>query len=317
MNDSLLKQRRDDIVERVGAWTAHNIHLGEDVYTMEAGVVGDEIKLRRIFQIVSDVSASPLKSLRILDLACLEGMYGVEFARHGAEVVAIEGREVNIEKARFVKDVLRLETLTLVQDDVRNLNKEKYGTFDVILCLGILYHLDAPDVFRFLEAISQTCRKFLVIDTHISLAPEMSYVCDGKTYWGKTEIEHDPDASAQDKLKNLWMSLDNCKSFLFTQRSLLNILADGGFTSVLECHIPPEPTKPCNRVTLLAIKGEQGELLSAPLISRVPYERWGEIQSPHIHTRANRPVSRLRYRIGQYIKKVFGRRSDATDKTSH
>ena len=41
------------------------------------------------------------RGVRVLDLASLEGMYALELARRGADVVAIEGREANVEKARF------------------------------------------------------------------------------------------------------------------------------------------------------------------------------------------------------------------------
>ncbi len=147
-------------------------------------ITGNEIKLRRIVQIVSDIVGKPFHELRILDLACLERLYAIEFARCGAEVVAIEGREANIEKARFVKNVFSLGNLELVKDDVRNLSKEKYGSFDVILCLGILYHLDIPDVFSFLEMISEVCRKVTLIDTHVSQRAEKSYTYNGKEYLG-------------------------------------------------------------------------------------------------------------------------------------
>src|SRR3989442_14143808 len=101
------------------------------------------------FRAFSDITNKPLDSLRVLDLACLEGLYGKEFARHGAAVFGKEGRKANIEKARFAKDALALENIRFVQDNVRNLSVQKYGYFDVVLCLGILYHLHVPDVFHF------------------------------------------------------------------------------------------------------------------------------------------------------------------------
>ena len=50
--------------------------------------------------------------------------------------MGVEIREASIEKARFVKDVLALDNLELAQDDVRSLTAEKYGIFDVVLCLA-------------------------------------------------------------------------------------------------------------------------------------------------------------------------------------
>jgi len=153
----LAQHRKQQIVDRFGEWTAHNIQLKGDLYTIDKKIVGDEIKLRRIVQVVTDNARKPLENLRILDLGCLEGLYAIELARHGAKVLAIEGREANIEKARFAKDVLSLHNIEFVQSDVRGLTRERYGGFDVVLCLGILYHLEAPDVFSFLESISDVC----------------------------------------------------------------------------------------------------------------------------------------------------------------
>ena len=52
---------------------------------------------------IQDITQCNFKELRILDLACLEGQYAIEFAMQGAEVVGIEGREANIQKAIFAK----------------------------------------------------------------------------------------------------------------------------------------------------------------------------------------------------------------------
>ena len=43
---------------------------------------------------IQDITQCNFKELRILDLACLEGQYAIEFAMQGAEVVGIEGRDI-------------------------------------------------------------------------------------------------------------------------------------------------------------------------------------------------------------------------------
>lgn len=267
MDVELIENKKRKIMEKFGPWSAHNIFLEGDVYTINKGIAGDEVKLRRILQGVSDLSRRPLGSLRVLDLACLEGLYAVEFARHGAEVVGIEGREANIEKARFAKEVLALEKLELVQDDVRNLSKEKYGYFDVVLCLGILYHLDVPDVLTFLERIAEVCQGFVLIDTHVSIVPEKSYLHGGRNYWGRAYKEHDVNSTSEDRARQLWASLDNPESFWLTRTSLYNALSHVGFTSVYECHVPSESEKPIDRVTLLAVRGQRQNLFCSPLLS--------------------------------------------------
>jgi hypothetical protein len=42
-----------------------------------------------------------------------------------------------------------------VQGDVRDLSRQEHGLFTVVLSIGILYHLDAPDVFTFVERIAE------------------------------------------------------------------------------------------------------------------------------------------------------------------
>jgi SAM-dependent methyltransferase len=272
MNSKLLEDKQRLIVEKFGPWTANNIWISDDFYTMGKRIQGDEIKLRRILQIVVDIVRRPLNSLRILDLACHEGLYAIEFARHGAEVVGIEGREMHIEKAKFVKDVLTLHKLDFFQDDVRNLNQAKYGMFDVVLCLGILYHLDTPAVFSFMERISEVCKDVAIIDTRIAYGPTIPYDYMGTRYWGHTIREHAPGASPEDKIKDYAASLDNPVSFYLSRTSLYCMLVRLGFTSVYECYIPPEPTKPIDRITMVAIKGSQSKVINSPLMSHYPLE---------------------------------------------
>jgi 2-polyprenyl-3-methyl-5-hydroxy-6-metoxy-1,4-benzoquinol methylase len=262
MDSQQIRAGQDALIRRYGPWTDHNIRLTDDVYTMDRSVASE--KLRRVVQIVSDMARKPVAELRILDLACLEGGYAIEFARHGAQVVAIEGREANIEKARFSKQVLGLDQLELIQADVRSLSRATHGTFDVVLCLGILYHLDAPDVFSFVEQIGEVCQGFAVFDTYVSLEQKRSYAHNGATLWGRDIQEHVPEESQEEKLQDLWSSIENLKSVWMTTPTLLNLLTRSGFTSAYECQVPVELNKPSDRVTLLAIKGQPQRVINSP-----------------------------------------------------
>ncbi len=276
MDIEQIRRRRQEVVERFGPWTGHNIHLGGDLYTIERGPAVDDVKLRRITQVVSDVTGKPLSDLRVLDLGSLEGLYAIELARHGAHVVAVEVREANIEKMRFAREALALDNFEIINDDVRNLSAEKYGHFDVVLCLGLLYHLDAPDVFHFTARIAEVCRRVAIFDTHISLADETQRQYEGEDYWGSNFLEHAENETEEQRKAKLWASVDNPNSFWLTKPSLNNLLARVGFTSVYECYNPSEVNKPPDRVTMVAIKGRREELLSAPLINGQPEERWPE-----------------------------------------
>ncbi len=307
MNKKIIQQKKEEIIRKYGPWTAHNIQLGDDLYTMDKKIMGDEIKLRRIVQIVSDIAGN-LENLRILDLACMEGLYALEFARHGAEVIGIEAREANIVKARFARELLSLDNLELVQDDVRNLSKEKYGIFDVVLCLGILYHLNIPDVFYFINNMAEVCQHFTIIDTHVSIAAKKCYEYNGYKYWGRSFFEHSNRATPEQKAKEVWASLDNPRSFWFTRTSLYNVLSHNGFTSSYECHNPPELNKPYDRITLLSIKGQKKKLISSPLINELTQENWPEEARIKILTGQKRYFSiakQLVISLPKLIKKIL------------
>jgi hypothetical protein len=283
MDTEQIKLKRQKIVEQFGDWTAHNIHLQDDTYTynqshpkFEEQLTGHGIHLQRIVQIVSDVTNQPLSNLRVLDLACLEGLYGIEFARHGSEVIGIEGREANVVKAQFAKDVLDLDNITFLQDDVRNLSVSKYGHFDVVLCLGILYHLDVPDVFHFVERMAEVCQRVAIIDTHVGIKPNRTYSYNEHEYHGRVFNEHIPGDTEEEKLKRLWSSLDNENSFWFSRPSLFNLLACAGFTSAYTCQNPAVPGQWLDRDTIVAIKGQKQDLLSAPIINHRAKDLWPE-----------------------------------------
>ena len=58
-----------------------------------------------------------------------------------------------------------LDKLELYKDDVRNLSRERYGEFDLVICSGILYHLDGKDVFPFIRRIYEVCTRVATVDT--------------------------------------------------------------------------------------------------------------------------------------------------------
>jgi 2-polyprenyl-3-methyl-5-hydroxy-6-metoxy-1,4-benzoquinol methylase len=93
----------------------------------------------------------------------------MEFASRGAKVVAIEGRAVNHEKARFAAEQKGLRDIEFVTEDVRNFSKERFGVFDVVVCSGLLYHLPGTDACRFVHAIADSCTRLTIIDLHLGL----------------------------------------------------------------------------------------------------------------------------------------------------
>jgi hypothetical protein len=281
-------EQKASFIKEHGPWTAACIHLGEANYTFDPPQV--DTRLRRILQVAADIVNKPLEKTRVLDLACLEAQFGIEFALHGADVIGIEGREANLKRCHFVRNLLCIKNISFLKDDVRNISVKKYGHFDIVLCLGILYHLNTPDVMEFVKNIFDVSSRIAIIETHISPSGETSYNWKGREYHGSYYTEHDSDDWKEQESK-VWSSMHNKTSFKFTLPSLCNLLRHVGFSSIYQCmnpyeyHNPDWPSKPMgdkhvvekNRVTLVAIKGQIQTLLSSPVTEQSP-----EIDRPEI-----------------------------------
>src|SRR5262249_23927175 len=197
--------------------------------------------------------------------------------------------------------------------------------FDVVLCLGILYHLDTPDVMEFVQRIYKVCKRLTIIDTNFSLSDEEAYTWNGKTYWGKYVREHDDRDAAKEKLRKRWASLDNVRSFLLTRASLCNLFRHVGFTSVYEClnpyeyHNPdwPRPPKEArsvelrDRLTFVAIKGSPRRLISSPVTDASP--ELDRPERPEYLVVGPRPESGdVRSEVAQFIPERLKRALRAT-----
>jgi SAM-dependent methyltransferase len=241
------------------------------------------VKVRRVMQLTRDLAGKPFEELRIIDLGCGDGVYAIEAGLRGAEVLAIDARSQHMERAQACAARNGLDNVSFRLEDVRQVSRETHGAFDVVYCLGILYHLDAPEVFELLEAMYETCERLLVVDTFISLEHPWPTPREPARVWGRgadLEVtyregvysgerlrEHEDEDSEEVRRTRVLRSIDNTFSFRFTKTSLVRALHDVGFSTVSECHSPPEPGKPENRVTLVATKGEGEPIATYPWIN--------------------------------------------------
>lgn len=258
-----LRAGRDAVIAEYGPWAAVNIHLGDGVYTMDHDRVGTgEFMVHAVVQAVADLVGKPLDGLRVLDLACGEGGYSIEFGLHGATVVGLEGRLANLAKARFAASTLGLHNVDFVAGDVRRLSEDDLGRFDVVLCLGILYHLPAEDAVRLVERCSALCDVLTVIRSAVGLSANFAGSFNGYSYRGRRYAEDVGQGHA---------SLDNTLSILPTRTSLLNLLADVGFSSVLEIRSPAVPGLEdlLDSVTLVARRNQTRPFRSIPGLDEV------------------------------------------------
>lgn len=225
------------------------------------------VKVRRVLQVTEDLAPGSMKELRILDAGCGEGVYAIEAALRGAHVVALDVRTERMSRGAACAEEHGLSNLGFRQEDIRAVRGESHGEFDVVYLLGILYHLDTPDVFHVLENLHALCRRFMIVDTFISLSAEDEAEHRGRRYVGRRVREHEDGDSAEARRARLLRSIDNTFAFRFTRESLGRLLGDVGFTSVYECIGPAEPFKPADRITLVAHQGSRVPVSTYPWIN--------------------------------------------------
>ena len=107
----------------------------------------------------------PLQLRTALDVGCGVGYFSRLLQEMGFEVSAFDGRQGNVEEARR-----RHPGVRFFAADVEELNAEQIGTFDFVLCLGLLYHLENP--LRAMRRLRAMTGKLLLIET--VCAPEQA-----------------------------------------------------------------------------------------------------------------------------------------------
>lgn len=115
---------------------------------------------------IQDHLEGDLKTLSAIDLACHQGYFAVKLAEAGLGTVhAVDARQNHVDDTRLIADVYGHSQLTTQQSDVFDLDLEKTGDFDLVLMLGLLYHLENP--IGALRIARQLCRNLCVIETQI------------------------------------------------------------------------------------------------------------------------------------------------------
>lgn len=127
---------------------------------------------RYFFDPVVELYGGTLKGKRVLDLGCNAGFWSLAAIEAGCDyVLGVDGRSMHVEQANFVFDVNEVDP-SRYRFDVGNVFDYPFASFepfDVVLCLGLLYHVAKP--FCLMELVSQVNTDLLVIDTSISELP--------------------------------------------------------------------------------------------------------------------------------------------------
>jgi tRNA (mo5U34)-methyltransferase len=150
------KERVQEEVVRLGPWF-HNLNL-RGVQTAPDHFLGDYPALK--WKTFETAIPSDLRGKSVLDIGCNAGFYAQEMKRRGAErVFGIDEDEHYLTQARFAAEVngMEIEFRQMSVYELAKLNE----SFDLVLFLGVLYHLRYP--LLALDLIRQTVVRELIV----------------------------------------------------------------------------------------------------------------------------------------------------------
>jgi tRNA (mo5U34)-methyltransferase len=179
---------------------------GHVTTTYDGGAL-DAIHATRLAMLQSALRAEfgdSIAERSVIDIACHQGWFSTQLAQMGArDVLAVDARAEHVADANLIREALHLGNLRIQQSDVHVLSAETLGTFDVVLMLGLIYHLENPvGALRVARALT---RRICLVETQI--VPGLTGVVDYGSYrfvrplkgsFGivdETEETHGPEAS--------------------------------------------------------------------------------------------------------------------------
>ncbi len=121
-----------------------------------------------------------LTGKRVLDVGCAEGYFSFLAERNGAaEVVSIDSFPDSVRRFNICRDALGSKA-TAYLCNVYDLSPKTFGTFDVVLFYGVLYHLRHP--LLALEKILSVCTGTMMMQTLIHEDPALVETAMAKFY---------------------------------------------------------------------------------------------------------------------------------------
>jgi SAM-dependent methyltransferase len=172
---------------------------------------------------------------RVLELGPLEGGHTFDLAARGYDVLALEGRQDNLRRARFMQEALGVRNVEFRPADLETFELAHLGRFDACFCVGLLYHLPNP-WFCLAQVARVTGRLF--VWTHYARAEEATQLgvigVMGKSY---------PEHGLADPLSGLSES-----SFWADRAGVLRLMRQAGFDQI---EVIDEETHPAGPAIVL------------------------------------------------------------------
>jgi tRNA (mo5U34)-methyltransferase len=151
----------DDELRALAPWF-HNLHLPDGRQTAPDHPLGDFPAFK--WAQIGPALPEDMTGLRALDIGCNAGFYSLALAGRGARVLGIDVDPHYLRQAEWARERFGIgaEQLALRQMQVYELARLEQ-TFDVVLFLGVLYHLRYP--LLALDIVADCVDDLLVLQT--------------------------------------------------------------------------------------------------------------------------------------------------------
>lgn len=147
-------------IESLSPWF-HNLHLPDGRQTAPDHFLGDFPRFK--WQEIAGHIPADLSGWRALDVGCNAGFYSFELALRGAQVVGIDSDPRYLRQAVWAARQFGLqERVSFRRMQVYDLVREP-EEYDLILFLGVLYHLRYP--LLGLDIVARKVKKLMVFQT--------------------------------------------------------------------------------------------------------------------------------------------------------
>ena len=173
-------------VKQLGKWF-HNLDL-RGVQTAPDHFLGDYPRVK--FKGFAHAIPENLSGKTVLDIGCNAGFYSIEMKRRGAErVLAVDFDDAYLEQARFAAEVSEadIEFRKLSVYDVGELGEK----FDVVIFMGVLYHLRHP--LLALDLIREHVAKDLMVFQSMQRGSDAVFETEDDYDFNETAIFEDYD----------------------------------------------------------------------------------------------------------------------------
>ncbi len=191
-------------IDKPPAWM-YPWQLGDEITTPVLGPELPDVHRTRLELMegpVRQVLAEAGPHARVIDLACNEGWFSHRVLDWGASsVLAVDIRPQVIHRAELVRAHFGIspDHLELRCADVFDLDTSELGTFDVVLCLGLIYHLENPvGALRVARALT---KGICVIEAQLTQQNEPIMLGNGRS-----DIYEESPASWAARLETDWES---------------------------------------------------------------------------------------------------------------